>query len=246
MKTYTLKVKWQQTVELIYVDPNEPLQPGDVIETYEHWDGYAEVIAYVVEVVSVKIVGSEYTLELTYSAAKNPKIAAINCAWGSSKLTLDLETSRATAQWINNPPDDRYDGKADVDVIENQLTEDLGFVAAQRRKRRQIQFRRGIEEVASCCEITGERTGSALEAAHIVEVKDAGGYSASNGILLRADLHRLFDSGALTINIDGTIVLGQQVPQDSGYRSEVSSWKIGGSTLRRISGALAVRNRRDA
>lgn len=245
MKSYTLKIKWLQAVETIFVDPEEPLRTGDVIETYERWDDYADPIEYVVEVASATKIGSKYTLELTYSAAKNPKIAALNCIWGTSKLILDLETGRATAQWRNNPPDDRYDGKVVVHVSENDLTEDLGFVAGQRRKRRQVQFRRNLEEFGSCCEITGEPAGPALEAAHIVEVKDAGGYSASNGILLRADLHRLFDSGALTINLDGSVVLGQQVPQDSEYRSEADSWRIRDGTLRRISKALAVRNRRD-
>jgi putative restriction endonuclease len=49
------------------------------------------------------------------------------------------------------------------------------------------------------CAITQERTLPALEAAHIHRYSWGGDHSLSNGILLRSDLHRLFDRGYLTI-----------------------------------------------
>lgn len=50
------------------------------------------------------------------------------------------------------------------------------------------------------CAITKERTLPALEAAHIHRYSWGGEHSLSNGVLLRSDLHRLFDKGYLTIN----------------------------------------------
>lgn len=49
------------------------------------------------------------------------------------------------------------------------------------------------------CVITGERHPVVLEAAHIKAVKDQGRDSIDNILLLRADLHALFDAGLLTI-----------------------------------------------
>jgi len=49
------------------------------------------------------------------------------------------------------------------------------------------------------CAITGESTLVALEAAHIVPYSDAGDHDVRNGLLLRADFHRLFDVGLVGV-----------------------------------------------
>jgi putative restriction endonuclease len=49
------------------------------------------------------------------------------------------------------------------------------------------------------CAVTGERTLPALEAAHIRPFAEGGPHEASNGLLLRRDLHSLFDAGYVTI-----------------------------------------------
>ena len=49
------------------------------------------------------------------------------------------------------------------------------------------------------CTMTAERTLPALEAAHIHRYSRGGDHSLSNGLLLRSDLHKLFDLGYLTI-----------------------------------------------
>ncbi len=52
------------------------------------------------------------------------------------------------------------------------------------------------------CAVTGEHSLPALEAAHIHSFRDGGPNEVSNGILLRADLHRLFDRGYVTVTDD--------------------------------------------
>jgi putative restriction endonuclease len=49
------------------------------------------------------------------------------------------------------------------------------------------------------CAITGERTLPVLEAAHIKPYADSGPNLVQNGLLLRSDLHKLFDIGYLTV-----------------------------------------------
>lgn len=52
------------------------------------------------------------------------------------------------------------------------------------------------------CAITGEKTLPALEAAHIRPYAVDGPHQIDNGILLRSDLHHLFDQGYLTLVAD--------------------------------------------
>jgi len=52
------------------------------------------------------------------------------------------------------------------------------------------------------CAITGNSVAETLEAAHVEPFSMGGGDTLQNGILLRADLHRLFDSGHMAINPD--------------------------------------------
>lgn len=49
------------------------------------------------------------------------------------------------------------------------------------------------------CAVTGERTLPVLEAAHIRPVTRAGEHRVENGLLLRSDIHRLFDDGYVTV-----------------------------------------------
>ncbi len=49
------------------------------------------------------------------------------------------------------------------------------------------------------CAVTGEHSLPALEAAHIRPFAAEGPHAVSNGLLLRSDLHRLFDRGYLTV-----------------------------------------------
>jgi putative restriction endonuclease len=62
------------------------------------------------------------------------------------------------------------------------------------------------------CAITGESTLLALEAAHIVPYSDErGSHDVRNGLLLRADFHRLFDAGLVTVNQDLRIKVSPKI-----------------------------------
>jgi putative restriction endonuclease len=50
------------------------------------------------------------------------------------------------------------------------------------------------------CAITGEKTLPALDAAHIRPYSEGGSHEASNGILMRRDIHSLFDLGYVTVS----------------------------------------------
>jgi putative restriction endonuclease len=52
------------------------------------------------------------------------------------------------------------------------------------------------------CAVTGERTLPVLEAAHIRPVTAGGLHQVDNGLLLRSDIHTLFDRGYVTVTPD--------------------------------------------
>jgi putative restriction endonuclease len=64
------------------------------------------------------------------------------------------------------------------------------------------------------CAITGEKKLPVLEAAHIKPYAQAGSHFTSNGILLRCDMHKLFDSGYLTITTDCKIEVSKRIREE--------------------------------
>jgi putative restriction endonuclease len=66
------------------------------------------------------------------------------------------------------------------------------------------------------CAITGERTLPVLEAAHIKPYPLVKRHEVSNGLLLRADLHKLFDEGYLTVDPqDRRIAVSKRIKEES-------------------------------
>lgn len=66
----------------------------------------------------------------------------------------------------------------------------------------QAAFREMILTAYGRCAVTGCKIESVLEAAHIIPYVDARSHLVSNGLCLRADIHRLYDRGLLQIGAD--------------------------------------------
>lgn len=66
------------------------------------------------------------------------------------------------------------------------------------------------------CAITGEKTLPVLQAAHIKPYTDDGPHDVKNGLLLRSDLHTLFDDGYITLTNDLFIEVSRRLNQDYG------------------------------
>ncbi|TFF34305.1 HNH endonuclease [Mucilaginibacter psychrotolerans] len=64
------------------------------------------------------------------------------------------------------------------------------------------------------CSITGEKTLPVLESAHIKSFSKDGPHATSNGILLRSDIHKLFDSGYLTITTDLKVEVSNRIKEE--------------------------------
>jgi putative restriction endonuclease len=64
------------------------------------------------------------------------------------------------------------------------------------------------------CAISGEKTLPVLDAAHIKEYAQSGPHLISNGLLLRTDLHKLFDSGYITLTSDLTVEVSKRIKEE--------------------------------
>ncbi len=64
------------------------------------------------------------------------------------------------------------------------------------------------------CAITHERTLPALEAAHIRPYGDGGEHEARNGLLLRRDIHSLFDAGYVTVAPDLRFEVSRRIKEE--------------------------------
>lgn len=64
------------------------------------------------------------------------------------------------------------------------------------------------------CAVTQERTLPALEAAHIRPYSDGGTHEPSNGLLLRRDIHSLFDSGYVTVTPDLRFEVSKRIKEE--------------------------------
>ncbi len=68
-----------------------------------------------------------------------------------------------------------------------------------------------IDAYSRKCSISGEKTLPVLEAAHILPYSESDPNSVSNGLLLRSDLHKLFDGGYLTITTDYKVEVSSRI-----------------------------------
>jgi len=80
------------------------------------------------------------------------------------------------------------------------------------------------------CAITSEHSLPALEAAHIRSYAREGPHEVPNGILLRADVHRLFDKGYVTVTPECRLEVSSRLKAD--YSNGRSYYPLNGQELR--------------
>lgn len=80
------------------------------------------------------------------------------------------------------------------------------------------------------CAASGERTLPVLQAAHLKPYADGGPHDVDNGLLLRSDLHTLFDRGYLTITPDAHIEVSGRIREE--FDNGRDSYALHGRLLR--------------
>ena len=129
------------------------------------------------------------------------------CGQNSIILEPDLRNDgiRTGGRFVWNPEDENEDesqsswrviGRPRNRIVRNYLERDS-------------KFRANVLNLDNACVISGETTNEVLDAAHICPVADYNDDHVGNGIMLRTDIHRLYDRGMFIINPNnGEIELG--------------------------------------
>lgn len=79
------------------------------------------------------------------------------------------------------------------------------------------------------CAITREHSVPVLEAAHIKPYARGGEHRVSNGVLLRRDLHRLYDRGYVTITPDYRFRVGDRLRDE--FKNGRSYYELDGANI---------------
>src|SRR5665648_756690 len=82
-------------------------------------------------------------------------------------------------------------------------------------------FRIAVTSAYGACAVSGEHSLPALEAAHVRPYADGGVHALPNGLLLRADIHRRFDAGYVTVTPDYRFHVSHDLADDFRGRPRV-------------------------
>ncbi|MDW4548403.1 HNH endonuclease [Defluviimonas sp. D31] len=124
----------------------------------------------------------------------------------------DAAQARARAATSASDPAEHFDVAASEDDLREQVISQVA------RRRGQARFRAELLEAyeGRCC-ISGCDFTEALEAAHIAPYRGPQSNHPQNGLLLRADLHTLFDLGHLAISENFRVVLSSKAKASAGF-----------------------------
>ena len=118
----------------------------------------------------------------------------------------------------------------DNDGVIREAPSLYGEVQEYRPRLGQGTFRIAVMDTyGRACAVTGEHSLPALEAAHIRPFAASGPHSIRNGLLLRADFHRLFDQGYLTLTENHQLVVSALLREE--YENGKSYYPYHGQVL---------------
>jgi putative restriction endonuclease len=80
------------------------------------------------------------------------------------------------------------------------------------------------------CSFTGEKILPVLQAAHIRPVTEGGKHRVDNGLLLRSDVHTLFDRGYLGVTHDYRLLVSRRLRQE--YSNGEFYYQLAGEPIR--------------
>jgi putative restriction endonuclease len=116
-------------------------------------------------------------------------------------------------------------------VADAPITSGYGAPVSVRPRLGQRSFRVAVlDSYGRRCAITNEKTLPVLEAAHIREYHDLPVHSIDNGILLRADIHKLFDSGYVTVTPEYQFEVSRRIKEE--FENGRDYYALHGSRIR--------------
>lgn len=240
MSAITIAVTWQAHQEIEYIDI--PTSPGihNITRTLDWWQWERQFKTYQTD--GQASVSSDGTadIRIAYREEDNSSDVA-GSVWGVVELRISPDQIEGTANWYP-------EGGSKVNVkwrsipqaLTNELLEPKGRHTRSAINRDE-NFRLAVLVEDGRCVITGEETQAILDAAHVIPAARHGADVIGNAIMLRADLHRLYDRGYFTIDRNGFVNLTDLAYHLPGhYRELLEGSQIDSAALERVRNALEV------
>ncbi|MEI2713688.1 MAG: HNH endonuclease [Nocardioides sp.] len=147
-------------------------------------------------------------------ATRGRKYSPVDVGWAQVEASFDYLARNAGA-------DVRPDADPDLVSWIGGATMSELRETTRRHRLGQGEFRvRVASNYTNRCAITGNRVTLTLDAAHIKAIEDGGEHRLDNGLLLRTDVHRLFDAGYLGIDTDHRLRVSKRLRDDFGNGQE--------------------------
>lgn len=248
MANLVIHIKYQYGSVIVRFDPENPPRTGDLIQAEGYWPDqntsalYNEMITYHVEEDGTHVLRLESSPEIVGNVDPD-----LDFYWGAAIIRLQKDLKSVTAEWES--ADQSEDGNGQpigCIVLEENDERVIEYETSVRIKRAQEKLRKHLIELDKACVISGETTLAALQAAHILDVAEKGADNPSNAVLMRADLHALFDRGVFFIADDGGIQVQQEESLSQTYRNLLCRARVNSAVIDRIRKNLARRQARDA
>lgn len=229
-------IPWDYSDEYIEVDLDALEEPIDVRSTLEWWRNEKAFVRYNTSCEIERLSGGVVQLSVHYNQNDNPHIDVDEYPWGRSVIHLTPGADSGEAKWIGSR-DISNDGTVMWKRIFSGLLKEKKRETTSRFQRTQAAFRSALLTYGARCALTNEDTLDALEAAHIIPSKCGGAEVVQNGLLLRADLHRLYDAGKFSLDPSGQVV---DIKEDlsPAYRSILNGVRIAPEAVQRTKQAL--------
>lgn len=250
MTVISLKIDWYDAHEHLSIDFEDLPKAGELCESWEFWPASKSWGAYNARFISAEKDGQSWTILFDYLEPDNADLVDSEPRFGRSTVMIDLETGTASAHWkdaadteVETSPYSNEakackilnDSEALTTLRDRETLTRISRANATKLRNQLIALDHGQER----CAISGAAISQVLDVAHIIEVRDLGSDSPRNCMLLRADLHRLFDQRLLTFSADGKVELAPECR--SFYEQELGSKCLSNDVFKRVGAALKLR-----
>lgn len=171
---------------------------------------------------AMTVLDSSPAQKVSWGQVRSDLKANINPGWvypfspAQEEVLASYFTSSVAEKVLERLVQDSESTSADIDRLDlHVLTDDQRELVEKLVRVREGQgaFRRTLLAVYDGCAVTGTRLDAALDAAHITSYKGLASHDVRNGLILRKDIHRLFDLNLLTMEDDGTVRVAPEVTE---------------------------------
>ncbi|MCC4861776.1 HNH endonuclease [Vibrio splendidus] len=229
-------VYWAESQEIIKFDYGNLDSIKSVTTSSELWDS-GEKYEYSIEPKLKYLTDGSVEVTIKYESSSNTHINANEVCWGLSKLILNQKQNSGEARWVDsNEP--KQNGLCRWVRLDAPLcSSERRKITSTKLQREQFRFRKLLMKFDGRCVLTGEENPTVLEAAHIIPVSSGGPDIPANGMILRCDLHKLYDSGAFKFDSAGYIQISS-LECGNYYEELLNNTKLPTLTVERVRRAL--------